>query len=129
MEVTSRLYSSFYLLRTHLTFQLDDYVAFEMLIFPCNQFGRQEPGEADTIKNFARGNGYDGIIMKKGGVEGFETQETFRYLKHKTAKTQISWNFDGKFVIDHKGDAHAIGDRDPIQFIKNVLSGDMYSDL
>ena len=108
---------------------MDVYTAFEMMIFPCNQFGRQEPGDPHEIKNFARGNGYEGIIMKKGGVDGFETQETFRFLKHKTGKAQISWNFDGKFVIDHKGNAHAIGDEDPVKFIQSVLSGDIYKDL
>ena len=99
------------------------------MIFPCNQFGRQEPGEPHEIKKFARDNGYHGIIMKKGGVEGFETQETFRFLKHKTGTSKILWNFDGKFVIDHRGNPYAIGDKDPVKFIERVLSGDIYSDL
>jgi len=30
-----------------------DYVMFAVLAFPCNQFGKQEPGNAEEIANFA----------------------------------------------------------------------------
>ena len=62
--------------------------------------------------------------MKKGGVEGFETQQVFRYLKQKTGKTQISWNFDGKFVVDRDGIAHSIPkNKDPVHVIREILFG------
>jgi hypothetical protein len=47
---------------------------FEIIIFPCDQFGSQEPGDGDEIKGFATQKGFEGIIMEKGGVEG-----TFSY--------------------------------------------------
>jgi glutathione peroxidase-family protein len=69
-------------LRSHL---------FEILIFPCNQFGRQEPGSGADIRKFAYGHGFQGIIMEKGDVNGPNARPTFKFLKEKTSKKQINW--------------------------------------
>jgi glutathione peroxidase-family protein len=64
---------------------------FEILIFPCNQFGQQEPGSPDEVARFARSNGFGGIIMSKGSVNGASTRPTFHFLKAYTSKKMINW--------------------------------------
>ena len=64
---------------------------FEVLIFPCNQFGGQEPGGSDEISYFAQQAGFDGRVMAKGDVNGPHTRPTFLYLKSRTGKKHISW--------------------------------------
>ena len=75
----------------------------ELVIFPCNQFGSQEPDPNDKIANFASKKGFKGTIIKRGDVNGANASKTFKFLKKKTNKSTISWNFDGKFVIDRNG--------------------------
>ena len=99
---------------------------FEIILFPCDQFGRQEPGGPQEIVSFARSKGFEGMIMQKGGVEGFETGQVFRYLKQKSGKTQIAWNFDGKFVVNRDGSVVAIPkNQDVVEFIRNIVYGDV----
>jgi glutathione peroxidase-family protein len=64
---------------------------FEILIFPCNQFGAQEPGNPYQISEFATSRGFNGIIMSKGDVNGPNTRPTFEFLKQTTTKKQIGW--------------------------------------
>jgi glutathione peroxidase len=64
---------------------------FEILIFPCNQFGLQEPGDAQMIENFARSRGYGGIIMSKGDVNGLDARPTFKFIRSQTANRNIDW--------------------------------------
>lgn len=54
---------------------------FEIIIFPCNQFGEKEPRSQRDIAFFARKHGFRGVIMSKGDVNGVDTRPTFRYLK------------------------------------------------
>ena len=44
-----------------------------ILAFPCNQFGKQEPGTADEIKAFAAGKGVQFKMMEKIEVNGADT--------------------------------------------------------
>jgi glutathione peroxidase-family protein len=64
---------------------------FEILIFPCNQFGGQEPGNPYQISEFATSRGFSGLIMSKGDVNGPKTRPTFEFLKQTTSKKQIGW--------------------------------------
>lgn len=64
---------------------------FEILIFPCNQFGGQEPGSADEITYNAAQFGFEGIVMAKSDVNGRTTGPTFLYLKNRSGKDKISW--------------------------------------
>ena len=81
---------------------------FSVLAFPCNQFGLQEPGDADEIKNFCSLN-YDISfpLFAKVKVNGQQAHPLFQYLK--TAQpgllgTQpIKWNFT-KFLVNRKGE-------------------------
>lgn len=80
---------------------------FEILAFPCNQFGAQEPGDAEEIKNFCTLN-YDVSfpLMQKIDVNGDNADPFWQHLKSKQAgllgSRQIKWNFT-KFLIDKQG--------------------------
>jgi glutathione peroxidase len=75
----------------------------EIVIAPCNQFGKQEPGDNIAIQEFASSKNFEGIILAKDDVNGQYTRPAFAYLKKVTGKTHINWNFDGKFIIDRTG--------------------------
>jgi glutathione peroxidase len=80
---------------------------FEVLGFPCNQFGAQEPGSADEIAEFCKINfGVTFPLMAKIDVNGDNASPLFDWMK-KEAKglmgsTSIKWNFT-KFLIDREG--------------------------
>ena len=95
----------------------------EIVLAPCNQFGFQEPGDSTAIGEFAKKEKFEGIILSKADVNGPSTRPVFQYLKHHTATHSISWNFDGKFVVDRDGNAVRIED-DVEKAIKGVLYGE-----
>ncbi len=80
---------------------------FEVLGFPCNQFGAQEPGTANDIGQFCQRNyGVSFPMFAKIDVNGPDTHPLYRMLK--SAKPgllgtqRIKWNFT-KFLIDRHG--------------------------
>jgi len=77
----------------------------EILGFPCNQFGRQEPGTDAEIASFCEVNyGVTFPLMQKSDVNGEQANEVFKYLKEQPAggSAPIKWNFE-KFLIDREG--------------------------
>ncbi len=80
---------------------------FEVLAFPCDQFGHQEPGDAEEIKNFCSLN-YDVSfpLFAKIEVNGPSAEPLYRWLKSEKAgflgTEAIKWNFS-KFLIDRQG--------------------------
>lgn len=80
---------------------------FEVLGFPCNQFGAQEPGDADEIKNFCSLT-YDVSfpMFAKVDVNGDEAHPLYKFLKKEEkgflGTEAIKWNFT-KFLVDKKG--------------------------
>ena len=78
----------------------------EILAFPCNQFGNQEPGDADEIRNFCSLN-YDVSfpLMGKIEVNGDNADPLWKYLKTEKSGllgSRIKWNFT-KFLVDRDG--------------------------
>ena len=78
----------------------------EIIGFPCNQFGKQEPGTADEIKSFCKLN-YDVSfqLSEKIEVNGSNAHPAFKYLKSELKgklNDSIKWNFT-KFLIDRNG--------------------------
>ncbi len=63
----------------------------EMVLAPCNGFGSQEPGDASTIEQFAKKNGFEGIILSKDEVNGPTTRASFKFLKEEGRKPYINW--------------------------------------
>ncbi|WP_404480723.1 glutathione peroxidase [Novosphingobium sp. BL-52-GroH] len=80
---------------------------FEVIAFPCNQFGKQEPGEADEIAAFCEVNfGLSFPLMGKVEVNGAGTTPLYAWLKAQApgllGSKSIKWNFT-KFLIDRQG--------------------------
>jgi glutathione peroxidase len=79
----------------------------EILAFPCNQFGGQEPGSDSEIAQFCELNyGVSFPIMRKVMVNGPEAEPFFEFLKDQARgllKTRaIKWNFT-KFLVNKDG--------------------------
>ncbi|RKP34956.1 thioredoxin-like protein [Dimargaris cristalligena] len=79
-----------------------------ILGFPCNQFGGQEPGNADEIANFCSLTYQVTFpIMEKIDVNGDNESPVYAYLKDHGPKTfgfigRVKWNFE-KFLVDQEG--------------------------
>ena len=79
---------------------------FSVLGFPCNQFGRQEPGSAAEIGQFCSSNYAVSFPMfDKIDVNGDGAHPLYQYLKGEKSGllgSSIKWNFT-KFLIDRSG--------------------------
>jgi len=75
----------------------------QIVCFPCNQFGKQEPGSNADIKKFVEGYKFTGMMMDKIDVNGSSTHPVWAYLKEATGSGDVKWNFAAKFVIDKEG--------------------------
>jgi glutathione peroxidase len=79
---------------------------FEVLGFPCDQFGHQEPGSDDEIKSFCQLNyGVTFPLFSKIEVNGEDAHPVFNLLKSEKGGLlgdAIKWNFT-KFLVDKKG--------------------------
>jgi len=81
--------------------------AFEVLGFPCNQFGGQEPGSGEDIASFCQLNyGVSFPMFDKVDVNGAGTHPLFAHLKSEApglmGTKAIKWNFT-KFLVNKDG--------------------------
>jgi glutathione peroxidase len=79
----------------------------EVLAFPCNQFGKQEPGSPEDIASFCqRHYGVSFQVFEKIDVNGAAAHPLYKWLtaeKRGILGTRaIKWNFT-KFLVDRKG--------------------------
>jgi glutathione peroxidase len=79
----------------------------EILGFPCNQFGKQEPGSSAEISEFCSVNyGVTFPIFEKIDVNGKGAHPLYRYLKSEArgvlGSEPIKWNFT-KFLVNREG--------------------------
>jgi len=79
---------------------------FSVLGFPCNQFGRQEPGTAAQIEEFCESNYAISFPMfEKIDVNGPNAHPLYRFLRDEKSGllgSSIKWNFT-KFLVDRSG--------------------------
>jgi len=77
---------------------------FEILAFPSNNFGGQEPGSNQEIQEFCNLRFKVKFpLFEKVDVKGDSAHPLFKYLTHESAhKGSIKWNFS-KFLIDPNG--------------------------
>lgn len=80
---------------------------FLIIGFPCNQFGGQEPGKSDEIKEFCTKNyGVTFIMMEKIDVKGDGISPIYSWLtckeKNGVLNSSVKWNFQ-KYMIDENG--------------------------
>ena len=76
-----------------------------ILGFPCNQFGKQEPGTNAEIKEFAIAHGAKFDLFSKIDVNGNNAHPLYKFLKKAQGGTfgdSIKWNFT-KFLCNRKG--------------------------
>ncbi len=80
---------------------------FEVIAFPCNQFGGQEPGDADQIEEFCKVNfGLSFPLMGKVEVNGPGASPLYDWMKQAApgvmGTKSVKWNFT-KFLIGRDG--------------------------
>ncbi len=79
---------------------------FSVLGFPCNQFGRQEPGSAAEIEQFCSSNyAVTFPMFDKIEVNGDSAHPLYQYLRREKSGllgSAIKWNFT-KFLVDRSG--------------------------
>ncbi len=83
---------------------------FNVLGFPCNQFGKQEPADSRVISDFCISNyGVSFPMFEKIKVNGDDAHPLYQYLKAAApgifGTKNIKWNFT-KFLIKRDGTAY-----------------------
>lgn len=78
-----------------------------ILGFPCNQFGKQDPGSNEEIQAFCQLNyGVNFPVFGKLNVNGNDASPLFKYLKEQApgalGTEAIKWNFT-KFLVNREG--------------------------
>lgn len=76
-----------------------------ILGFPCNQFGKQEPGNEQQIKEFIKQYNVQFDMFSKIDVNGSNAHPLYAFLKKQQGGTlidAIKWNFS-KFLVDKNG--------------------------
>lgn len=79
----------------------------EILGVPCNQFGKQEPGDADEIQQFCELNfGVSFPLSEKLDVKGENQHPLYKWLTSKELNgkknSSVKWNFQ-KYLVDEEG--------------------------
>ena len=74
---------------------------------PCNQFGKQEPGDAAQIQSFCELNfGVKFLLTEKIDVKGSKQHPLYKWLTTKSLNNKksssVKWNFQ-KYLVDDKG--------------------------
>lgn len=82
--------------------------SFEVLAFPCNQFGKQEKGDNTEIKQFCDLNfNISFELFSKIEVNGENTHPLYQHLKSEApgilGSKGIKWNFT-KFLVNNQGE-------------------------
>ena len=100
---------------------------FAVLGFPCNQFGRQEPGDERQIRQFCDEHySVTFPMFAKIDVNGANAHPLYRYLKSAKqgllGQERIAWNFT-KFLVSRNGDVlHRYGSRRTAEDIEKDLA-------
>ncbi len=81
---------------------------FEIIGFPCNDFGSQEPAENDVIYDFCtKKYGVTFTMMEKISIKGNDKHPIYKWLtssdENGTLDAKVTWNFQ-KFLIDRNGE-------------------------
>ena len=97
----------------------------EVLGFPCNQFGQQEPGDAAEIASFCDLTyGVNFPMFAKIDVNGENTAPLFEHLKKAApgllGSESVKWNFT-KFLVSPDGTVQRFSPQDaPASLIKDI---------
>ena len=90
--------------------ELQDTYENELVVIgvPCNQFGKQEPGNSSEIKEFCEVNyGVSFLITEKIDVKGSQQHPLYRWLTKKSVNgkqnSTVKWNFQ-KYLVNENGE-------------------------
>ncbi|MBV1888414.1 MAG: glutathione peroxidase [Urechidicola sp.] len=90
--------------------ELNDTYKDQLIIIgvPCNQFGKQEPGNAEDIESFCEINyGVTFPITEKIAVKGSSQHPLYAWLTQKQlngkSNSKVKWNFQ-KYLVDPQGE-------------------------
>ena len=80
----------------------------QLIGFPCNQFGSQEPGSEDEIQAFCEKNyGVSFLMASKVDVKGDDQHPIYEWLTKKNLNNEdnsnVLWNFE-KFIVNEEGE-------------------------
>ena len=80
---------------------------FEIVGFPCNDFGKQEPASNDVIYDFCtKKYNVTFLMMEKISIKGDNPHPIYKWLtsskENGTLDVKVTWNFQ-KFMIDENG--------------------------
>lgn len=97
----------------------------EVLGFPCNQFGKQEPGDSAEIDSFCELNfGVTFPLFAKVEVNGDNAHPLFRQLKHQApgllGTESIKWNFT-KFLVGRDGSVKRFAPKDKPESLESAI--------
>ena len=93
---------------------------FSVLGVPCNQFGKQEPGTPEQIRQFCTVKfNVDFPILEKQDVNGVHRSSLYQFLVQ--SGPDISWNFE-KFLISKNGEVVQRFDPSTAPDASNVIS-------
>lgn len=86
----------------------DTYKNIVVIGVPCNQFGKQEPGNSNQIQEFCEVNyGVNFLITEKINVKGSEQHPLYVWLTTKAINgkqnSSVKWNFQ-KYLVDEDGE-------------------------
>ena len=91
----------------------------EIVAFPCNQFGGQEPGSAEDIVECTATREVAFTVMAKIDVNGPAAAPIYKFLKKASNTGDPRWNFDVYFIVSKHGDVSAFN-VSPIQ-LDNII--------
>jgi glutathione peroxidase len=102
---------------------------FEILAFPCNDYGMQEPGSNAEIQKFCETRyGVTFPLFDKVHAKGAQQHPLYAELTQTEPKGDVSWNFE-KFLVNKKGEvvgryksAIALSDADLVGAIEQELA-------
>lgn len=88
-----------------------DHPDFEIIGFPCNQFGGQDPDDNDAIQTFCQVNyGVTFPVLGKTEVNGDKAEPVWEWMKSQKSGLlglkRVKWNFE-KFLIGRDGQVKA----------------------
>ena len=95
-------------------------VGFNILAFPCNQFGQQEPKQCEVIKEFTQSKGVEFTMMNKVDVNGSMASPVYLYLKKVAGPPRINWNFATYYVVRPDGTVNSYSGVEPTE-LKDVV--------
>ncbi|KAL7543728.1 hypothetical protein ACHAXR_013250 [Thalassiosira sp. AJA248-18] len=111
-------------------------VGFNILAFPCNQFGEQDsifshphcficyyrPEKCPAIKRFAKAKGVEFTMMNKIDVNGIDAHPVYHYLKKVAGPPRITWNFATYYIVTPEGVVASMSGVEPMGLAASIMT-------